>query len=70
MKEIPAGTKCHLPDDKPYDWHYCPFYSSYELDESCSWFDAILSWKGAEGKCPACLAAYPNGGIIEIKAKP
>lgn len=61
MMEIPEGLECDLEPEA-----VCPFFQ--DIDGS-GLFCAVFEEGLYGGKCPACLAAYPNGATITITAK-
>jgi hypothetical protein len=81
MRVIPGGENCNIRglwknpsvEDNPDE--ICPFYSTYELDEDCSFFaylygGALVPENVEEGKrCTKCLAAFPDGGTITVEPK-
>ena len=72
MMEIPAGKWCGNCPFRSQDSEYaseCLAFEDPAIDKAHfdAHFDLICN--GGDNRCPACLAAYPNGATIEIKPK-
>lgn len=72
--EIPAGKGCGACPFCAVDSEYDPTCLAFEdptVDKATYDAHFILHYTtGADiDRCPACLAAYPNGAVITITAK-
>lgn len=63
--EIPAGKYCNQGYEPNCPFEHCLFDENrpYGVPDVYKGVDIVTS------RCPACLAAYPNGATIEIKPK-